>query len=75
MFHKEEIFSRYPSLVSCRADMEKALEALIVTARNGGTVLICGNGGSCADSDHIVGEQLGRLKAHLLQFRHTAQCD
>lgn len=26
------------------------------TYRDGGTILLCGNGGSCADCDHIVGE-------------------
>ena len=73
MFHKEEIFSRYPSLVSCRADMEKALEALIVTALNEGTVLICGNGGSCADSDHIVGELMkGFLKKRALNVEEKS---
>ena len=63
MFDKEEIFQRYPELIACKADMEKALEALIATARQGGQVLVCGNGGSCADSDHIVGELMkGFLK-------------
>ncbi len=51
-----ELYERYPSLVGCKADIEKALELIIDTYKNGGKVLICGNGGSCADSDHIVGE-------------------
>lgn len=69
MFNKEEIFQRYPALTSCRPDMEKALTALIITAQNDGTVLICGNGGSCADSDHIVGELMkGFLKKRSLNI-------
>lgn len=51
-----ELYERYPSLVSCKDDIEKALQLIIDTYKNGGKVLICGNGGSCADSDHIVGE-------------------
>jgi len=31
---------------------------LIETYRNGGKVLVCGNGGSASDSEHIVGELL-----------------
>ncbi len=33
-----------------------ALELIIATYENGGKVLACGNGGSAADSEHIVGE-------------------
>ena len=32
------------------------MELLINTYRNGGKILVCGNGGSAADSEHIVGE-------------------
>jgi len=63
MFDKEEIFQRYPALTSCKNAMEQALDTLIQTAKDSGTVLVCGNGGSCADSDHIVGELMkGFLK-------------
>ena len=63
MYDKDEIFLRYPDLTVCREDMEKALDALVATAKVNGKVLVCGNGGSCADSDHIVGELMkGFLK-------------
>lgn len=63
MFDKNEIFERFPELEACREDMEKALAALIATAKADGKILCCGNGGSCADSDHIVGELMkGFLK-------------
>ena len=63
MFNAEEIFVRYPALEVCKADMEKALEALVACAECGGKVLVCGNGGSAADSEHIVGELMkGFLK-------------
>ena len=52
----ENLHKRYPSLALCREDIEKALELMIDTYENGGKVLVCGNGGSAADSEHIVGE-------------------
>ena len=58
-----DLIKRYPLLSECRDDIEKAKEALIECYKNDGKVLICGNGGSCADSDHIVGELMkGFLK-------------
>ena len=63
MFNREEIFERYPALEACRADMEKALALLIGCAKADGKILVCGNGGSAADSEHIVGELMkGFLK-------------
>ena len=58
-----ELLRRYPILEVCKKDIEKAKDALIECYKNDGKVLICGNGGSCADSDHIVGELMkGFLK-------------
>ena len=51
-----ELISRYNVLEECREDIIKARDAIIRCYENGGKMLICGNGGSCADSDHIVGE-------------------
>jgi D-sedoheptulose 7-phosphate isomerase len=51
-----ELISRYNVLEECREDIIKARDAIIKCYENGGKMLICGNGGSCADSDHIVGE-------------------
>ena len=50
------LYERYPALCACREDIENAMELLINTYRNGGKILVCGNGGSAADSEHIVGE-------------------
>ncbi len=47
---------RYPQLAPCRQSIEKAFELLKKAYENGGKLLICGNGGSCADAGHIVGE-------------------
>lgn len=52
----ENLISRYPSLEICKKDIENALMLILDTYKNGGKVLVCGNGGSAADSEHIVGE-------------------
>ncbi len=52
----QNLLKRYPMLQSCKQDIEKALKLMIDTYENGGKVLVCGNGGSAADSEHIVGE-------------------
>ncbi len=73
MYDKELIFQRYPQLECCREDMEKALDILINCVKNGGKLLLCGNGGSCADCDHIAGECLkGFLKKRELSAEEKA---
>ncbi|MCD6323150.1 MAG: SIS domain-containing protein [Clostridiales bacterium] len=52
----EKTIIDHPALSICRDDIIKAYNVLITCYENGGTVLICGNGGSAADSEHIVGE-------------------
>lgn len=51
-----ELFDRYPALLPCRGSVEGATAAMVDSYRRGGKLLICGNGGSAADSQHIVGE-------------------
>ncbi len=53
-----------PALQVCRADIEKAFAELKKCYENGGKVLICGNGGSASDAEHIVGEL---MKSFLLK--------
>lgn len=50
------LIGRYPKLIGCRAEIVRAAELLTETFRDGGTLFTCGNGGSAADADHIVGE-------------------
>lgn len=50
------LLERYPALVGIKSDIESALDLIRDTYKNGGKVLVCGNGGSCSDSEHIVGE-------------------
>lgn len=64
----KEFLARYPQLNVCEKDIEDALELMIVTYNNGGKILVCGNGGSSADADHIVGELMkGFLRARKVQ--------
>ncbi len=58
-----ELLTRYPALLECKNEIEAAAKAWIACYAAGGKLLACGNGGSCADSDHIVGELMkGFLK-------------
>lgn len=54
--HIDELILRYPALEYNRVELKEAARALIETLDGGGKLLICGNGGSAADADHIVGE-------------------
>ena len=57
-----ELFARYGVLERCRADVLAAFDALVASFRAGGKVLVCGNGGSAADAEHICGELLKSFK-------------
>jgi D-sedoheptulose 7-phosphate isomerase len=50
------LIEKYPDLQPCAADLQRAYEILSACYRRGGKLLVCGNGGSAADSEHIVGE-------------------
>lgn len=52
------LYERYPALEVCREEIAKALQMMIDTYQNGGKILLCGNGGSASDCEHIVGELL-----------------
>ena len=67
MNHLDELIERYPVLSKCRPAIESAIRALADCYAAGGKLLVCGNGGSAADSDHIVGELMkGYLKPRRL---------
>ncbi len=51
-----DLFARYPSLYAVRESIEMAYALWIDRFARGGKLLLCGNGGSAADCDHIVGE-------------------
>ena len=60
---KDELLKRYPTLKECENDINDAVDIIEKTFSEGGKLLLCGNGGSCADCDHLSGELMkGFLK-------------
>jgi len=58
-----QLIARYPQLNSCREEIAAAVLLLRDVFASGKKLLVCGNGGSAADSEHIVGELMkGFLK-------------
>ena len=51
-----QLSGRYPQLEVCETAIHAAFDILYACYRNGGKALVCGNGGSAADAEHIVGE-------------------
>jgi D-sedoheptulose 7-phosphate isomerase len=51
----DEVFTKLPPLIA------RAGEMAVETLRNGGKILLCGNGGSAADAQHIAAELTGRF--------------
>ena len=60
--HIDMLMERYPELEVCRADIEKAYKILEECYINDHKLLIAGNGGSAADSEHIAGELMKRFE-------------
>ena len=58
----EELFQRHPALEPCRADVDAAFDTLLAAYEKGGKVLVCGNGGSAADAEHVVGELMKKFR-------------
>lgn len=52
----QRLLERYPKLGLIKENIVKAYTCLEATVSRDGLILICGNGGSAADSGHIVGE-------------------
>lgn len=52
----KNLIDRYPALGEAEKDITLAAEMMIETYKNGGKLMVCGNGGSASDSLHIVGE-------------------
>lgn len=62
----DTLIDRYPLLTILREKLITAVEELANCCRKGGKILVCGNGGSAADSLHIVGEL---MKSFVLKRR------
>ena len=65
-----DLLTRYPALECCEKSIEQATQSLIDSFKNGGKLLVCGNGGSASDAQHIVGEL---MKAFALPRKPDAE--
>lgn len=60
--HINHLIDRYPNLIVCNEDIMIAYNLLEEAYSNGRKLLVCGNGGSASDSEHIVGELMKEFK-------------
>lgn len=52
----ETFFRRYPDMLACEREVRAAHKMLRDSFEAGHKLMVCGNGGSAADSEHVVGE-------------------
>jgi phosphoheptose isomerase len=80
----ENLLRRYPLLENCVEDIQRATNLCEHSFLDGGKLLLCGNGGSAADSEHIVAELMksfrhprpispSRKKSFIEIFPHNGQ--
>lgn len=60
--HIDTLIDRYPKLIVCKEDIINAYEILEEAYSQERKLLVCGNGGSASDSEHIVGELMKEFK-------------
>ncbi len=67
------LIERFPAISECKNDIISAFNLMVNCYDNGGKLLCCGNGGSAADCDHLVGELMkGFLKKRPLSDEEKA---
>lgn len=60
--HIQTLIDRYPKLIVCRESIQQAYDIMKASYAQGRKLLVCGNGGSASDSEHIVGELMKEFK-------------
>lgn len=74
MDYISQLIQRYPVLAKNEQEIRMFCDTLIKCYESGGKLLICGNGGSCADAEHIAGELMkGFLKKRSLSDEKKAE--
>lgn len=73
MKHLELLLERYPSLIVCKDDIIKAYDILENSYSKDRKLLVCGNGGSASDSEHIVGELMKEFKLKRKVYAQQAE--
>lgn len=58
----EQHLAAADALLAQAGTIERIASALVEVVQRGGRILVCGNGGSAADSQHIAAELVGRFK-------------
>lgn len=63
----ERIYDEHADLLpqvleQCGTEIDAAGQTIVETLQNGGTIFICGNGGSAGDSQHFAAELVGRFE-------------
>lgn len=58
----ERLLGRYPALHSARTEILAAFQGMRECFLRGGKLLVCGNGGSSADAQHMVGELMKEFR-------------
>ena len=74
--HLSRFLEHYPILKPCEKELSSALDLLVAAYRAGNKLLVCGNGGSAADSEHIVAELMkGFLKRRPISSSQVARLE
>lgn len=71
--HIDTLIERYPILIVCRESIQKAYDILCQAYTEGRKLLVCGNGGSASDCEHIVGELMKEFKMKREVFKSQAE--
>ncbi len=71
--HIDTLIERYPKLFVCRETIQQAYDILKEAYSKGRKLLVCGNGGSAADSEHIVGELMKEFKLKREVYKDQAE--
>lgn len=71
--HIDTLIDRYPKLIVCKDDIIKAYDILETVFYNECKLLVCGNGGSASDSEHIVGELMKEFKLKRKVYANQAE--
>src|SRR5256885_10282967 len=70
------LLARYPVLAVCNRQVDAEVDLLAAAYKNGNKLLVCGNGGSAADSEHIVAELMkGFLKRRPISAADAAKLE
>lgn len=52
----DNFYKRFSNLTCLKKSILKSIDIITTSVRNGKKILVCGNGGSCADSEHLAAE-------------------